>query len=101
MNFKSECTEIIAAVEKKYAQEEKLSFFPADHTLSIYRKNKLIRVSSAEMVKLLALNRSLLKRGRSEYDIIAEYLLNKLSKKNKPFPDLKEYPLELSEKEGH
>lgn len=87
-----ETTEIINAIEMKYDKHEELSFYSDGDSFTIYRKNKLARLSLNEILDVLDRNFNLLNESRSKYDLVAEYLLNKLHKKKKPFPDIKELP---------
>jgi len=92
----TETIEIINAIDRKNDHGEKLSFLATDDTFSVYKKNKLLRITAREMLKVINMNAQLLTKERNQFDLVAEYILNKLNKSEKPFPDVKE----LSEEEG-
>ncbi|GEM_PF-3205791 len=83
-----ETNELIDAIDRKCDKSEKLSFLATAEKITVYRKNKRAQVTMEEIGEILEKNHSLLNEERSQFDLVAEFLINQLHKKNKPYSDL-------------
>lgn len=95
MQNRTETLEIITAIDKKIPEPEKMSILFSENSFTIYQNHKLAKASVEEVQRVLKQNTALLSEERTKYDIIAEYLLNKLNSKNMPYPDIQDFTNEL------